>query len=74
MYAQIFGHLDPLDLLRLARTCKNPLRDFLMDRSQSISIWKAVRFNVGLPPPPNGMSEPAFADLVFVGYCHVSAL
>ncbi|KAF5368100.1 hypothetical protein D9758_004380 [Tetrapyrgos nigripes] len=66
---EIFGHLDPLDLLRLTRTCKNPLRDNLMER-RSISIWKAARFNVGLPPPPHDMSEPAFADLVFIGCCH----
>jgi hypothetical protein len=45
-----------------------------MDRSLSISIWKATRSNVGLPPPPDDMSEPSFADLVFVGYCHVRSI
>ncbi|THU96801.1 hypothetical protein K435DRAFT_754590 [Dendrothele bispora CBS 962.96] len=66
---EIFGHLEPYDVLRLARTSK-PLRNFLMDRSQSISVWRAARSNVGLPSPLDSMSEPAFADLVFNGQCH----
>jgi len=69
---QILGHLEPLDILRLARTSRD-LRSFLMIRERS-SIWRTARSNVGLPSPPDSMSEPAFANLVFDGYCHVRHL
>ncbi|KAK7436189.1 hypothetical protein VKT23_019265 [Stygiomarasmius scandens] len=65
---EILGHLEPLDILRLARTSRD-LRSFLMIRERS-SIWRTARSNVGLPSPPDSMSEPAFANLVFDGYCH----
>ena len=48
---QIFGHLRPYDILRLARTTK-ALRGILMRRS-AISVWKDARSNVeGLPDCP----------------------
>ncbi|KAI9569475.1 hypothetical protein HD554DRAFT_2020544 [Boletus coccyginus] len=66
---EIFGHLMPLDLLRLARTTKQ-FRQLLMHRS-SVSIWIAARKNVpDLPDCPPYMSEPQFANLVFDTHCH----
>lgn len=67
---QIFGHLMPLDVLRLARTTKQ-FRRMLMHRS-SVSIWIAARRNVpNLPDCPPYASEPQFANLVFDTHCHV---
>ncbi|KAF8844141.1 hypothetical protein BDN67DRAFT_871570, partial [Paxillus ammoniavirescens] len=67
---EIFGHLMPLDVLRLARTTKQ-FRRVLMHRS-SLSIWIAARKNVpDLPDCPPHMSEPQFANLVFDTHCHV---
>ncbi|KAE9405936.1 hypothetical protein BT96DRAFT_1015197 [Gymnopus androsaceus JB14] len=43
IFLEVFTHLDPGDLLRLARTSKN-LRDMLMSKS-SESIWRATRLN-----------------------------
>ncbi|KAG8219345.1 hypothetical protein J3R82DRAFT_228 [Butyriboletus roseoflavus] len=66
---EIFGHLMPLDVLRLARTTKQ-FRRLLMHRS-SVSIWIAARKNVSdLPDCPPYMSEPQFANLVFDTHCH----
>lgn len=37
------------------------------------SFWIAARRNIeGLPDCPLYMSEPAYANLVFGNYCHVS--
>jgi hypothetical protein len=67
---QIFGHLNPLDILNLARTTK-ALRDILMRRS-AISVWKEARSNVeGLPPCPADMTEAQYANLAFSPHCHV---
>ncbi|KAE9393656.1 hypothetical protein BT96DRAFT_923941 [Gymnopus androsaceus JB14] len=71
IFFEIFMHLDPGDLLRLARTSKN-LRNVLMSKS-SESAWRAARSNVdhGLPPLPDDLSEPQYAHLVFSdSYCH----
>ncbi|KIL00812.1 hypothetical protein PAXRUDRAFT_821269 [Paxillus rubicundulus Ve08.2h10] len=66
---EIFGHLMPLDVLRLARTTKQ-FRRVLMHRS-SLSIWIAARKNVpDFPDCPPYMSEPEFANLVFDTHCH----
>ncbi|KAH9935794.1 uncharacterized protein B0H18DRAFT_423867 [Fomitopsis serialis] len=66
---EIFRHLEPRDLLNLARTTK-PFRDFLMSRN-SASMWKAARANVkDLPDCPPHLSEPAYANLAFFPYCH----
>lgn len=68
---KIFGHLEPLDVLRLARTSRD-LRAILMSRA-SITVWIAARHKVlGLPECPNFLSEPAYADLAFCARCHVS--
>ena len=70
---KIFSHLQPLDILRLARTNKS-FRDLLMNRD-STHIWKAARKNVpDLPEPFPGMSEPAFTKLCFESQCFVSYL
>ncbi|KIJ66489.1 hypothetical protein HYDPIDRAFT_129407 [Hydnomerulius pinastri MD-312] len=66
---EIFGHLMPLDVLRLARTTKQ-FRRVLMHRS-AISVWIAARRNVpDLPDCPPYMSEPKFANLAFDTHCH----
>ncbi|KAJ7459072.1 hypothetical protein B0H11DRAFT_1737444 [Mycena galericulata] len=67
---EIFGNLQPLDVLRLSRTSKE-FRALLMHRS-SISIWKSSLNNVpGLPPCPPGMTEPQWVSLVFDPTCQV---
>lgn len=59
-----------MDLLNLARTTKD-LRLFLM-KSSSSQFWKAARLNVdALPPCPDDLSEPAYANLLFDSHCHV---
>ncbi|KAJ3852826.1 hypothetical protein EV368DRAFT_82140 [Lentinula lateritia] len=66
----IFCHLDPGDLLRLARTSKD-LRGLLMSKS-SEAIWRVARANVeGLPPRPNDLNEPQYARLIYDAYCYV---
>ncbi|ESK83287.1 hypothetical protein Moror_15047 [Moniliophthora roreri MCA 2997] len=65
---EVFGHLEPHELLQLARTSKD-LRKMLMSRSSS-SVWKTSRKNAGIPDPVPPMSEPAFANLLFNPICH----
>ncbi|KAG8942875.1 hypothetical protein FRC04_003450 [Tulasnella sp. 424] len=62
---KIFIFLNPLDLLRLART-NQMLRSHLMSKA-SASIWKEARGNV-YPPIltcPSDQSEPQWAALLF---------
>jgi hypothetical protein len=69
--SQIFGHLNPADILHLARTTKE-LRVILMDRSAQW-IWQRTRTNVkDLPDCPDDMTEPQYAHLAFDPQCHVS--
>ncbi|KAJ3993840.1 hypothetical protein F5050DRAFT_1842552 [Lentinula boryana] len=57
---EIYGYLEPLDILRLSRTSKD-LRAFLMIRSNAI-VWRTARSNVpDLPPLPFDLSEPQYA-------------
>ncbi|KAI0073705.1 hypothetical protein K474DRAFT_1677692 [Panus rudis PR-1116 ss-1] len=66
---KVFSHMQPRDLLNLARTSK-PFRELLMSR-QSASFWRGARKNVpGLPNCPPYMSEPAYANLCFFSHCH----
>ncbi|KAL0577111.1 hypothetical protein V5O48_004864 [Marasmius crinis-equi] len=65
---EIFGYLEPFDLLRLSRTSKD-LRRALISRS-SKSVWKAARANLGVPDPLPSMSEPKFAHFMFDPHCH----
>jgi hypothetical protein len=70
---QIFSHLAPLDLLRLARTTKE-LRKLLLHRSAT-SVWKAALSNVeGLPACPEDLSLPFWTNLVFDHHCQVWAI
>ncbi|KAJ3784353.1 hypothetical protein GGU10DRAFT_30471 [Lentinula aff. detonsa] len=67
---EIYGYLEPLDILRLSRTSKD-LRAFLMIRSNAI-VWRTARSNVpDLPPLPFDLSEPQYANLAFDSYCHI---
>ncbi|KAF4614986.1 hypothetical protein D9613_003359 [Agrocybe pediades] len=68
---EIFGHLNPLDLLHLTRTTK-AFREFLLVKNaDSHAIWKESIANVpGLPPCPEDMSEPRYTHLAFVNICH----
>ncbi|KAI0792958.1 hypothetical protein BC629DRAFT_1287280 [Irpex lacteus] len=74
---EICSYLHPKDLLNLARSSKD-LRKFFMSRNSS-SAWKAARATVtqplpGLPLCPADLSEPAYANLMFDAYCHVSCI
>ncbi|KAJ7040266.1 hypothetical protein C8F04DRAFT_1082985 [Mycena alexandri] len=67
---EIFGNLQPLDLLRLSRTSKE-FRNLLMHRS-SITVWRSSLSQVpGLPPCPPGMNEPQWISLAFDPTCQV---
>ncbi|GJE86832.1 hypothetical protein PsYK624_029150 [Phanerochaete sordida] len=60
--------LQPLDLLRLAATCKT-LRGFFMSRN-SVEYWKVAAQNVeDLPPPPERLSWPAYTAFMFSPIC-----
>ncbi|KAE9397448.1 hypothetical protein BT96DRAFT_73268 [Gymnopus androsaceus JB14] len=66
----IFQHLEPYDLLCLARSTKD-IRRMLLSESNSHFIWEAARANVpGLPPKPDDMDEPAYANLMYDAHCH----
>ncbi|KAG5647190.1 hypothetical protein DXG03_001149 [Asterophora parasitica] len=66
---EIFGHLRPFDLLRLAR-CWKKMRAFLMSRN-SRWVWRqALSCVEDLPSCPSSMSEPQFANLMFSAHCH----
>ncbi|KAI0372952.1 hypothetical protein BV20DRAFT_963395 [Pilatotrama ljubarskyi] len=66
---EVFGHLNPYDLVQLSRTTK-ALRNILMRRS-AITIWRNARRNVeDLPDCPPDLTEPAYANLLFDHHCH----
>ncbi|KAI0061323.1 hypothetical protein BV25DRAFT_1900543 [Artomyces pyxidatus] len=65
---ETYSLLTPADLLNLARTSKK-LRTVLMSRT-FVLVWRAARTQVhGLaaPSPPDDMSEPAWAQLLYGG-------
>ncbi|KAK0233702.1 hypothetical protein IW262DRAFT_102333 [Armillaria fumosa] len=65
---EVFGHLDPLDLLQLSRTSKQLRRLLLQDSARS--VWKTARSNVeGLPDIPADLNEAQYAQLLFGTYC-----
>lgn len=63
--------LEPIDLLRLART-SHFFRGMLM-RKGAKTIWEAARSNLAkdFPACPDWLSEPAYANLIFSKECHV---
>ncbi|KAK7037980.1 F-box domain-containing protein [Favolaschia claudopus] len=66
---EIFSFLEPPDVLNLARTTKD-LRNMLMCHS-AISIWRSAFLNDSdLPPLPEGLNEPQYANLAFSHHCH----
>ncbi|KAI0310926.1 hypothetical protein OF83DRAFT_1295639 [Amylostereum chailletii] len=71
MLFEIFRCLHPSDLLQLARVSK-PFRQILMSEKRA-SLWRdSYVFTDGAPLCPEGMSEPAWAHLLFGGaYCHL---
>lgn len=67
---KIFGKLNPIDLLYLARTTK-ALRNILM-RTSAKFIWKQALANIsGLPDCPTDLNEPQYTNLVFGKNCYV---
>lgn len=71
---QISIHLEPYDLLNLARSTR-VLNGWLMSR-ESRPIWRMARtYYPGLPECPSDLSEPAYARLLFeTDCCHVGCL
>ncbi|CAE7152926.1 unnamed protein product [Rhizoctonia solani] len=68
IFTEIMSHLMPVDVLALSRANKS-FRKLLMNRS-SIHIWHATMDNVpGLPPCPEGMSEPSYLAVLFLKTC-----
>jgi len=68
--SQVSVYLEPLDLLRLARSTRG-LNDILMSRHSRL-IWRTARtYYPGLPGCPADLSEPEYARLVFERDCHV---
>ncbi|KAI0794313.1 hypothetical protein C8Q74DRAFT_1247931 [Fomes fomentarius] len=66
---EIYGQLDPQDLLNLSRTCKK-FRKFFLHRNNK-KLWdSAVRNAEDLPPCPPWMSVPGFIHLLFSPTCH----
>ncbi|OBZ71705.1 hypothetical protein A0H81_08983, partial [Grifola frondosa] len=67
---EISTHLEPRDLLHLARTNKD-FRALFTSRASSEALWKAARRNVdGLPDCPPFLSELEYANLMFSSHCH----
>ncbi|KAG9040797.1 hypothetical protein FS837_000176 [Tulasnella sp. UAMH 9824] len=66
---EVFEHLHPLDLLRLARTSKK-LRSQLMSK-RFMNVWKKAREAVRpmIPECPKDQSEPQWAALLFSWEC-----
>ena len=71
-YHQIVGYLEPLDVLRLSRASKR-LRHLLCAKSNRHIVWKRARKNIvpAPPDPPEDLSEPRYASLLFEEGCMV---
>ncbi|GJE93547.1 F-box protein [Phanerochaete sordida] len=67
IWFEIVSHLTPKELLALSRTSKH-FRTMLMHRSGK-HFWAAARLNVGLPEPPQHISEPRLAAMLFSSTC-----
>ncbi|KAG8766803.1 hypothetical protein FRC12_006650 [Ceratobasidium sp. 428] len=68
IFTKIASHLDPIDVIFLARLNKH-FRNFFMKRS-SIDIWRGSIDNMlGLPGCPPDMSEPRYLSFIFMKTC-----
>ncbi|RXW20255.1 hypothetical protein EST38_g5599 [Candolleomyces aberdarensis] len=68
---EVLDYLSPLDLLHLSRTSK-ALRAFFMNKISSPAIWRSALAAVnGLPPCPEDLAEPQYANLLFGNHCHL---
>ncbi|KIM49548.1 hypothetical protein M413DRAFT_21749 [Hebeloma cylindrosporum] len=68
---EIFGCLEPIDLLQLSWTSK-ALRALLMNRT-SASLWRQTFQNLPSPHPPecpDDLNEPQYTELLFRKACH----
>ncbi|KAG1803357.1 uncharacterized protein BJ212DRAFT_1549643 [Suillus subaureus] len=64
---EIFGFLEPIDLLHLFGT--NKAFRMVLSSNNAVSVWKAARVNRGgVPDCLPGMSEVEWADLLFGGF------
>ena len=68
---QIVSNLHPLDLLHLARVSKHFRQTFMVKSARN--LWAAARQNVpeDLPAPPDYLSEPQYASILFEHFCFV---
>lgn len=73
IFIEIFSYLDPVDLLRLARTTRQFTKFLLSPSVDSIRLWRAARARIFGPVDLLGMSEPHYADLVFERHCNYCA-
>ncbi|KDQ07100.1 hypothetical protein BOTBODRAFT_39082 [Botryobasidium botryosum FD-172 SS1] len=70
IFLEVSTHLQPVDLLHLARTSKT-MRQLLMSKTSKFA-WKSARQNVPyLPECPEDLSEPQYTSLLFDRDCHV---
>ncbi|TFK25774.1 hypothetical protein FA15DRAFT_638748 [Coprinopsis marcescibilis] len=69
MFLEICGHLEPLDLLHLIRTCKT-FKDVLL-RKSSVSVWENSCSKLAFPSCPEDLQLPQFADLLVGDLCTV---
>ncbi|THU94523.1 hypothetical protein K435DRAFT_839841 [Dendrothele bispora CBS 962.96] len=66
---EIFGHLNPIDILSLSRT--SPELYSTLNNPSSLLVWRNARLNVeGLPSPPPDLNEIQYITLAFDRYCH----
>ncbi|KAL0566711.1 hypothetical protein V5O48_015290 [Marasmius crinis-equi] len=74
---EIFANLQTPDILNLSRTTQR-LRDFILFRPSSSSVWRIARENVvpKIPSPPEelGLSEPQYASLLFDTECRMCGM
>ncbi|KAI0308574.1 hypothetical protein OF83DRAFT_1073266, partial [Amylostereum chailletii] len=67
---QIFEHLPPGDLIQLSRVNK-AIHQILHSEGECRTVWLRCLQREGAPAAPEGMTEPAWANLLFGGYCSV---
>lgn len=70
--AQIFKHVQPVDLLHISRSNKFFRAFLLKRRCKPIWIGARMEHEPDLPEPPAGMSEPAYTNLIWGTLCYVS--